>query len=202
MERISVTSWKEALEFRDHTDRYELARTLMKPGSRVLDVACGVGYGAFYLASDERAVSVVGVDSSLEAIQHARLYFRSPKTEFFRKNLELDKTLFHCYFDLITCFETVEHVDNDAVFLSRVREVMHDNSLFIVSVPNEEHFPFASTFNPYHFRHYYPHEILGLLDRCGLRMQRAFVQDYKAPGAPLREEMSRFSNLFVCKRKA
>ena len=45
-------------------------------GLRVVDMACGEGYGSAVLA--ERAAEVVGVDANPEAHEHARLRYASP----------------------------------------------------------------------------------------------------------------------------
>ena len=53
----------------EHWHRYVFARQLAK-GKRVLDAACGEGYGSALLA--DVAASVVGADISDQAIAHAR----------------------------------------------------------------------------------------------------------------------------------
>src|SRR5207249_8273209 len=59
--------------FRRHLAVYEwIARRLS--GMRVLDMACGEGYGSAVLASV--AAAVVGVDANAEAHEHARLRYR------------------------------------------------------------------------------------------------------------------------------
>lgn len=51
---------------RDHVARYEFVAGRLVPGSRVLDLACGVGYGAHILA--KAGHKVIAVDASPEAI--------------------------------------------------------------------------------------------------------------------------------------
>ena len=55
--------------FWEHIERYRFAREFVA-GKRVLDVACGEGYGAAAL-SRAGAVSVIGVDISAETCAHA-----------------------------------------------------------------------------------------------------------------------------------
>ena len=53
-------------------------------GQRVVDMACGEGYGADLLAA-AGAASVVGVDANPEAHEHARLRYTSPNLRFERE---------------------------------------------------------------------------------------------------------------------
>src|SRR5271169_120805 len=64
----------------EHRQRYEYFADRCK-GLRVLDVACGVGYGSQWLAQ-RGAASVTGVDISAEAIECARKQFAHPNVEF------------------------------------------------------------------------------------------------------------------------
>src|SRR5262252_5161939 len=63
----------------EHLHRYALSCEIAA-GQRVLDIACGEGYGSAMLA--EVAQSVVGVDSSREAILHASKKYSKPNLEF------------------------------------------------------------------------------------------------------------------------
>src|SRR5437588_12985665 len=58
--------------FRRHLAAYEWIAPRVA-GRRVIDMACGEGYGSARLA--ERAAGVVGVDASPEAHEHARLRY-------------------------------------------------------------------------------------------------------------------------------
>ena len=71
--------------FRRHLAVYEwiAARVV---GRRVLDMACGEGYGSDVLA--RAAASVVGVDANPEAFEHARLRYRRPGLSFERGMVE------------------------------------------------------------------------------------------------------------------
>src|SRR5436305_2265761 len=55
-------------------------------GQRVLDMACGEGYGSDVVA--RAAASVVGVDANPEAHEHARLRYRRPNLRFERGMVE------------------------------------------------------------------------------------------------------------------
>src|SRR6187455_229961 len=51
-------------------------------GLRVVDMACGEGYGSAVLAA--RAEQVTGVDANPEAHEHARLRYRNPNLSYER----------------------------------------------------------------------------------------------------------------------
>src|SRR5687767_6601798 len=59
-----------AVTFWEHIYRYRFAARFVR-GRRVLDIACGEGYGAAALLR-AGAASVIGVDISEEACEHAR----------------------------------------------------------------------------------------------------------------------------------
>src|SRR5687768_5421340 len=57
-----------------HFARYLFAAKLA-PGKRVLDIACGGGFGSAYLAMYGQARSVMGMDLDDEILEHARAAF-------------------------------------------------------------------------------------------------------------------------------
>src|SRR5262245_17487123 len=91
----------------EHMHRYLLARELALD-RRVLDIACGEGFGSDLLASV--AAQVVGVDISLEVIQHANRQYRRPNLEFSVGTCAAIPLTDHSV-DLVVSFETIEHHD-------------------------------------------------------------------------------------------
>ncbi|MFX8110474.1 class I SAM-dependent methyltransferase, partial [Acinetobacter baumannii] len=73
-------------------------------GRRVIDMACGEGYGADVLA--QGAAAVVGVDANPEAHEHARLRYRRPNLRFERDLV--DRFAEPC--DDVVFLQTIEHV--------------------------------------------------------------------------------------------
>src|SRR5690606_6670145 len=73
-------------------------------GKRVVDMACGEGYGSEVLS--RAAASVVGVDANPEAHEHARLRYR-------RQNLRFERDLVERFAepcDVVVFLQTIEHV--------------------------------------------------------------------------------------------
>jgi hypothetical protein len=142
---------------RDHIARYEFARTLIKKPSRVLDVACGVGYGSWLLAQDGH--TVIGADISPEAIDFAKKHWSCKGTNFVVADLTVDAFKGA---EVAVCFETIEHLENPAPFLRGLRNAA---DLLIASVPNETVFPYENY--KFHYQHYTRSQFTDLLLRSG-----------------------------------
>jgi 2-polyprenyl-3-methyl-5-hydroxy-6-metoxy-1,4-benzoquinol methylase len=116
--------------FRRHLAVYEwiAARTR---GLRVVDMACGEGYGADLLAA-AGAASVVGVDANPEAHEHARLRYVRPNLRFERNAVEL----FAEPCDALTFLQTIEHVQDPGGVLEHFKSMLAPGGVAYVSTPN------------------------------------------------------------------
>ena len=146
----------------EHMHRYTFARPIAR-GLRVLDAACGEGYGAALLADD--ADDVLGLDISPEAVSHARARYGA------RRNLRFDvadcTVLDHlpsASFDLITSFETLEHVGAQARMLDGFARLLKPDGLLLVSTPDKRNYTdIPGVVNEYHVRELYRDEFEALL---------------------------------------
>jgi SAM-dependent methyltransferase len=172
----------------EHWHRYLWARELCR-GKRVLDVASGEGYGSFLLAGVAR--SVVGVDLSGPAVEHARQCYAAENLEFRAGRAEALPDLGPSSFDVVVSFETIEHLTEAAQprFLSEVRRVLAPGGLFIVSTPDKE--TYANELheeNEFHEREFTPDEFRALLltEFSHVRFfgQRTFPVSYLWPMDP------------------
>jgi SAM-dependent methyltransferase len=119
-------------------------------GKRVLDAACGVGYGTALLA--DAATEVVGVDLSEDAIAYARSRYARPNVEFRVEDL-LAPALDDRSFDVVCSFETVEHLPDREAYLRHVARVLRDDGVYIVSTPRADETT-ETPDNPHHFIEY------------------------------------------------
>lgn len=121
-----------------HLARYELARRHVREGMVVVDVACGLGYGAAVLAHATGASRVIGVDCSRWAVDYARLNYGSVDRRLhFQVGDARDLSfLADDSVDLVVSFETLEHVPNPDRVLAEFRRVLKPGGIFIGSVPN------------------------------------------------------------------
>ncbi len=140
LERIHPqnSSWIYKGTINQHVKRYEYAAT-EGVGKKVLDIACGTGYGCSILANV--AESVVGIDISSDVVEIAKKEFPDKKIIFQQgdaSRIEFpDNT-----FDTITSFETIEHLPKDKVdkYLSELFRVLKPGGLIYISSPDSEGF--------------------------------------------------------------
>jgi SAM-dependent methyltransferase len=114
-----------------HLKRYDFALRFADDAA-VLDAGCGVGYGSAHLAQAAR--TVVGVDRSPEALEHARAEFARPNVEFVLADI-CALPFEDGRFDLVCAFEVIEHVDDPALFVGEAARVLGDDGVLVVSTP-------------------------------------------------------------------
>jgi SAM-dependent methyltransferase len=126
-------------------------------GLRVVDMACGEGYGTAVLAG--HAAQVTGVDANPEAHEHARLRYSGPGLRFERELVEdFDDG---APWDAIVFLQTIEHVAEPAALLERFATLLTPGGVAYVSTPNRLTLapPGADrSDNPWHVREYTPAE--------------------------------------------
>ncbi|MGB2712393.1 MAG: class I SAM-dependent methyltransferase [Conexibacter sp.] len=120
-------------------------------GQRVLDMACGEGYGSEVLS--RAAASVVGVDANPEAHEHARL-------RYVRQNLRFERDLVETFgeeCDAVVFLQTIEHVQNPGEILEHFKSMLAPGGVVYVSTPNLLTLAPAGaekSDNPWHVREY------------------------------------------------
>src|SRR5690349_548000 len=96
----------------EHIHRYRWVQSFVA-NKRILDIACGEGYGSALLAQTARHVLSVDLDAS--ALAHARSRYPLPSVTFVQANAE-QFALASRSIDVAVCFETLEHLaDHDAL---------------------------------------------------------------------------------------
>jgi SAM-dependent methyltransferase len=147
----------------EHVHRYALARHLAG-GKRVLDIACGEGYGAAIVAPV--AKSVLGVDVSAEAIGHARARYGLLPNLGFREGDATRVDLGGEQFDLVLSFETLEHVAEQDALVAGLSRALAPGGFAMISSPDKAEYSDASgQCNEFHVRELYRDELLELLGR-------------------------------------
>ena len=165
--------------FRRHLAVYEWIGARVT-GLRVIDMACGEGYGSEVLSRS--AATVVGVDANPEAHEHAR-------RRYVRQNLRFERALVETYgspkgaqgpgmfaaselgavralegakrpdscFDAVVFLQTIEHLRDPAAVLERFAAILAPGGVVYVSTPNVLTLapPGAvKSDNPWHLREY------------------------------------------------
>ncbi len=133
-DHVSAEEATGAETLKIHLDRYEFAAQHIKPGL-VLDCACGVGYGSYFMMEQvpEKFDKLVGVDLSTEAIEYASERYKHPKIEFI--NCNATKFKYPQKFDTIVSLETIEHIPNPRLVTAHLKSLLKPGGTFIASVP-------------------------------------------------------------------
>jgi 2-polyprenyl-3-methyl-5-hydroxy-6-metoxy-1,4-benzoquinol methylase len=116
--------------FRRHLAVYEWIGARVK-GLRVVDMACGEGYGSDLLAA-AGAASVVGVDANPEAHEHARLRYGRPNLRYARDLVET----FAEPCDAVVFLQTIEHVEDPGAVLGHFKSMIGADGVAYISTPN------------------------------------------------------------------
>lgn len=155
-ERFVPATMREDLLAAEHLARYEWAASLAG-GRRVLDAGCGTGYGAVRLA-EAGASDVVGVDIAAAVVETAR----SAETAglAFEQGDIARLPYPDASFDLVTCFEVIEHVPDPSAMLGELSRVLGPAGVLAISSPNANRYPPG---NPHHRREFTTDEFRALL---------------------------------------
>lgn len=143
-----------------HEKRYYFALPYCE-GARVLDAACGVGYGTAILAT--RAQDVLALDLSDDAIRYARERYGAPNVEFRVADL-LDPHLDDDAFDVIVSFETIEHLPDRETYLRHLARALRPDGTYVVSTPRAD-VTVEPPDNPFHCVEYSRADFEALLHR-------------------------------------
>lgn len=152
---------------KEHLARYRFAARYVK-NKRILDIACGTGYGARML-KQSGAVSAHGVDISEEAIAFAVAHCSGDGVTFSTEDAEQFTN--PGAYDVIVSFETIEHVRNYLLTLKNFYAALSSGGMLILSTPNRfatapgtslEHTPS----NPFHIREFSLSELVASLRAC------------------------------------
>jgi len=146
----------------EHLHRYYFAGALVQ-GMKVLDVACGEGYGSHILS--RTCADVTGVDIDPDAVKHAASKYGRDNVRFVEASaaaLPFDDAVF----DAVVSFETIEHHDQHGQMMSHIKRVLKPGGLLIMSSPNKLHYSIEPGYsNPYHVKELYQEEFLALVRR-------------------------------------
>lgn len=146
-ERFTTVMPRSQIEA-EHLHRYLLARSYCA-GMRVLDVACGEGYGSAILA--QVAQEVVGVDLDHATIEHARMSYASATNLNFAQGNALNLPFPDKYFDIIVSFETIEHLHDPVAFIREVKRLVKDDGVCFISTPDRD--VYSSSGKPHNVYH-------------------------------------------------
>ncbi|HEV8502736.1 MAG TPA: methyltransferase domain-containing protein [Casimicrobiaceae bacterium] len=150
----------------EHVHRYAFARELVS-GKRVLDAACGEGYGSALLAT--QAATVTGIDLDAATIAHASARYGGIATLGFAVASVTHLPLADASVDVVVSFETIEHLpaEDQPRMLAEFARVLAPGGLLVISAPNRvEYSERRGYVNPFHRKEHDREELDALLARA------------------------------------
>jgi SAM-dependent methyltransferase len=157
-ERVAPGYFPEGI-VREHEARYRWAARYAV-GKTALDVGCGTAYGCSLLA---RAGTrhVTGVDIALPALEHGKQFGVDALVCANILQLPFGPSTF----EVVTCFEVLEHILEQAALLSEIVRLLTPGGIAVISTPNRNR---TSGTNPYHLRELSLSEFMTLVRESGL----------------------------------
>lgn len=107
----------------------ELINRYVPPGSRVLDVGCGTGINTSRLKNKTR--EIIGFDVT----NYVKDQYRQDFKFVLGKKDQLPFP--NNYFDLVTCWDVIEHIEKDVAFCQELYRVLRYKGLLMMSTPNK-----------------------------------------------------------------
>ena len=153
--------------------QYLMALELAK-GKDVLDIASGGGYGSAMLATG--AASVIGVDISEHAVEHARARHPGKNLKFIKgdcANIPLPDSSV----DLVVSFETIEHRNELEQMMKEIKRVLRKNGLLLISSSDKFNYSVEPNYkNPRHVNELFEEGLKAIMgsyfSHCTYYMQR------------------------------
>lgn len=128
-------------KFWDFTRLFEVQKILAatKP-KKILNIGCGCGFHDFYFAKDTNVESVLGIDYSAKSIEKANKIYSHPK--IVRKVVDIftDESIPDTYYDLVTSFQVIEHVEEYAKFFQIMHKKVKSGGFMAIATPNFDNF--------------------------------------------------------------
>ncbi len=148
----------------EHLARYLFASRLARR-KRVLDIACGMGYGSAELGKS--AASVYGIDIAPPAVSGAREKYAAYNITFLAASAT-QLPFRDAAFDLVVAFEVIEHLEHWDQLLLEARRLLAPGGQFVISTPNQSYYAETRKLagpNPFHVREFQYGEFRQALSR-------------------------------------
>ncbi|MBO8163506.1 MAG: methyltransferase domain-containing protein [Brevibacillus sp.] len=181
----------------EHLARYYFATPYVS--GRVLDIACGVGYGAHMMAKmcKKEATEIVAVDCDRDTIAYANKTYNHPLVQYRLEDAldpDLPKKLGQ--FDTIVSFETIEHLRDDRLFMNSLYEMLRPGGILVLSTPFGQGRGKPCS-EPFHVHQFTQEEFAGLFhafSEVELYYQRGVTIE------PPRRDVKYYLGVAVCKK--
>jgi len=135
--------------------RAKIVRSFLE-NKKTVDLGCGEGIFCFELK--KRGYDITGVDTSREALIHAKENFKKLELDIDVINASANKTPFkEKSFGQVICLDVLEHVNDPSKVLKEINRLLIKKGTLIITVPNEL----------YLFKTIIPYDFSGILKEIG-----------------------------------
>lgn len=146
----------------EHLHRYKQVCEIVT-GLKVLDIACGEGYGSYMIS--HHAQQVTGIDISSEIIEHASRTYQKNNLNFVVgdcRKIPIDSNTI----DIVVSFETIEHHTFHQEMMAEIKRVLTPNGVLIISSPDKDIYSTKRNYsNPFHQKELSKSEFISLLEK-------------------------------------
>lgn len=133
----------------EHWHRYHWLSPFLN-NQTIADLACGEGYGSALLA--QHAHQVTGIDIDSDTIEQARTkYKKSNNLEYIKANV-LKTPLADGSMDVVTSFETLEHLTEHQQLLTEFKRILKPGGTLVISTPDKDVYSGSETHNEFHLK--------------------------------------------------
>jgi 2-polyprenyl-3-methyl-5-hydroxy-6-metoxy-1,4-benzoquinol methylase len=185
IERIIPGTIEWEAFYANHIKRYQFAvsQIAIKKDQKILDAACGVGYGSFLLSSIKDS-QIIAVDRSELALNIAGSSYCNNNIQYLTDDCHtLEKSKLYGPFDAIVSFETLENLPNPDEFLNQCFNNLQEGGRLIISTPNQI---VSSIENlnkwEFHEKEYTPKEFYTILQKAGFLSIQLYGQELTSIG--------------------
>ena len=176
---VNADDWVAAKLLEQHLARYEMASRSVVDRD-VLDVACGSGYGSLAMAlAGARHVTAADIDEAV--VRYARRRYSHPNIAFRCCDVDTIKDAY----DIVTCFETLEHVGDPKGFLEALRKRLRPNGMLMVSATTVE----TKDIYPFHLHDFTIESFERLCTSAGFNILERRCSSFLATAAQVRASM-------------
>jgi len=134
----------------------------------LLEVGCGTGYVLQGVREARPQMELAGADLYVEGLRYAQA--RVPDTAFYQ--LDATRIPFSEAWDVVGAFDVLEHVEDDAAFLSGMYEAATPGGGIVVTVPQHPTLWSAADEYARHARRYRRRELTERVAHAGFRVTR------------------------------
>ncbi len=122
---------------------YYLNRSLIRSyqPANIWDAGCGDGQSTFSLAKSYPSSTIIGTDISTKSIDHCKAILKKNPVDNISFDLcDLMDTSYENRFDLIICFEVLEHIEDYEAIIQKFSKALRPNGYLIIHTPAEGRF--------------------------------------------------------------